>query len=73
MDLEAVIDRVGRWTCRLGSNEFADACAGYAQARLEEYLEVVNWEARREQKLYSLVTSYFWEWRALNTTTFGQR
>jgi len=44
MHLEAVIDRVWRWTLTLWPSEFGDALAGYDRARLEEYLEAVNLE-----------------------------
>jgi hypothetical protein len=44
MHLEAVTDRVWRGTGRPRSSELRDALVGYDRARLEEYLEAVNFE-----------------------------
>jgi len=42
MHLEAVIDRVWRYTLRPRSSEFGDALGGPDRASLDEYLEAVD-------------------------------
>jgi len=42
MHLEAVIDRVWRYTWRPRSSQFGDELGGRDQASLDEYLEAVN-------------------------------
>jgi len=69
-NLEAVIERVWRYTWRLWSSEFVDALRGLNWASLEMHLEAMikrDWrstwrrsirrEARRDLRLYSLVDS----------------
>jgi len=47
MHLEAVIERVWRYTWSLSSSEFGDALGGHDRVRLEENLEGID--GRRAQ------------------------
>ena len=49
MHLEAMIDRVWRYTWRPRSTEFGDALGGCDRASLDEYLEAVNGRHSRTQ------------------------
>jgi len=47
MHLEAVNERVWRYTGSLPSSEFGDALGGHDRVRLEEYLEEIDGQRAR--------------------------
>jgi len=58
VNLQAVLERIWRYTWRLRSSKVEDALGGRYRARLDDYVEAVDgWRARCSDSIHHLVSS----------------